>query len=202
MEKFIVTQEPNLNITPLSKERIIELSNYVLTLEELKQILDTIVYKTRMDLKEAHSLDITKDSLTGFCIEATDRICCGFGNYFDILPYDVHNILNKDIYHSFAVGRFDTIEGVKRYIIDITYRQFCLAKKDRSMPGHFFYNQSLLKSLLKDGYLEANSDNLVIYGASFVLVGEEFDKRSNPTLYEYEDYSHSLETGKMLVKRN
>lgn len=215
MKKFIINQPPNMNIHPLTQERVKELSDYVLSLQELRNLLDTISYQTRMALQEYHQLDIAKDPLTGHCIEATDRVCYSYGNYFDILPYEVQRVFSEHMFHTFAVGRFDTVEGVKRYIIDLTYRQFCLTKEYEEKlgysfigPGHFFYDKKLLKQLLKNGYLEVTRDSLVAYGESFSIAGQAFYKSKRKSFtnskfihYSYEEYSEVLETGKMITKR-
>lgn len=213
--KFIIDAKPNLRVKPLDKMQVKELSNYILTLEEVKKLLDTISFQTRMGLAQYHKLDILTSDLTGHCIEATRRVCYGFGNVFDIVPYETQNIFNKNINHSFAVASLDTIEGLKRYIIDVTYRQFCTQEKcsDEAMfksyiaPGRFFANLPLLKQLLRDGYLEITEESLVNYGDSFVLSGMSFENSRQgkfiiptSTSYTFEDYNHTLETGKMLTK--
>ena len=213
--EYIIDQEPNLEIEPLTEEQIKKLSTIILTEEQLEKLLDSIVYKTRMAFQRYHNIDIRKHHLTGHCMEATDRICYGYGRIFDILHYRVETTFHPSINHSFAVGRFDTVEGVKRYIIDLTFRQFCLTDRCKEhknqhtfiAPGSFFHNQELLRKLLEKGYIEVTRGSLTCYADSFVLAGKSLeDHRENRfgiihhAPYNYEEYSEALETGKILVK--
>lgn len=215
MDKYIINQPPNMQMKILTKDKIKELSHQILTLKELKDIINTMTYQTRFSLMQYHHLDLIEEPLTGFCLEATDRLCCAYGNDFDIMPYKVQQTFTPHMYHSFAVGRFDTVEGLKRYIIDLTYRQFCLTQEyekelDYGLigPGHFFYNKKLLKKLLKDGYLEVTKDSLVTYGESFSIAGQVFYNSCRKSFitpqlihYTYEEYNETLETGKMITKK-
>lgn len=215
--KFIIDTKPNLRVKPLDKSQVKEFSHYILNPEDVKRLLDTISFQTRMGLMKYHKLDVINSDLTGHCIEATDRVCYGFGNIFDIVSYKTQNIFDKNINHSFAVASLDTTEGLKRYIIDVTYRQFCTQEKcsDDAMfrsyiaPGRFFANLPLLKQLLRDGYLEITEESLVNYGNSFVLAGISYERSRqgnfiipSTTPYTFDDYNQTLETGKMLVKKN
>lgn len=211
--EFIISTKPKLLIDTLNSEALKELSDYVLSKEEAKQILDTIVYGARMTLKEYYNIDISNEPLTGYCMDAV-RECCSIGKDFDILPYKVETTFEENIYHQFAVIRLETKEGVKRYIIDPTYRQFCIVGECEESqvqptyiaPGHFFYNKSLLKRLLRDGYFEITRSSLPCYANSFIWSAEAMENPkckqfSLPTpYYTYEDYSSALETGKIVSK--
>ena len=159
-----------------------------LTDEEVKSILECIVYYTTKNLL-VNSTNIIENPLVGMCINSTNFILRNFGNKFnalDMYPLSVENIFNSKIGHHFVIAIFSTSNGNKPYIIDPTYRQFCLlsyCNKERLyhyepyvMPGFFVKDSSSILSLLKNGYLELNEHTAKIYGDSFVLATESILK--------------------------
>lgn len=156
--------------------------------DEIKAILEYIVYHTINKLV-VNATNIIDNPLVGMCINSTNFILRNFGNKFDTVdmyPLSVENIFNSKIGHHFVIAIFPTKNGNKPYIIDPTYRQFCLlsyCNKNRIyhyepyvMPGYFVKDQDPILFLLKNGYLESNEYTAKIYGDSFVLATESILK--------------------------
>ena len=178
----------------LIKPREINLSdckNQKLTDEQIKLFLDTMVYDVRMNLKGNRGLQSFLNSpLTSYCMYAKDYLLRNYYSYFDGLNICEINIpyLFPSIFgHYIVMVNFESFNGYKTYIIDPTYRQFCLlslCNKNRiyhydlsTAPGYFVEDMSVIKALLKNGYLEINEHNCKVYCDSFVLAKDSFNHK-------------------------
>lgn len=155
--------------------------NKRLTDDEIKLILNTIVQDGRRFLVKKKNVDIKKDNLLNLCIVTSRYLSSKYCKHFSIYTLRTDNIYNSEFPHEFNVIEFLSIDGsIKRYIIDLTYRQFCLLSKCNKnrmyhvygnyiTPGFFFKNADLIKELLSKGYIEVNEKNSKIYADSFIL---------------------------------
>ncbi|MEG2322274.1 MAG: hypothetical protein RSB71_02175 [Bacilli bacterium] len=167
----------------LSKEEIENLSKVRLNDEQIKLILDTIMLQTRVFLtNKCHINDIKRDDLTGKCIMTSDYIWYHYRKLFDTYQLAVENIFTKTIGHTITIINFNHIDGLKSYILDPTFRQFCLISKCninriyhisncKVAPGYFM-DTNTAQTLLENGYLELSLKNAKLYGDSFVLADQ------------------------------
>lgn len=175
-----------------------------LTLEEVDLYLKYIVKKTRDSFKMTDD-KLLRNPLVGQCINASGFIIRSFWRDFNGLDFyqlRTNNVFTSTVGHCFVVVYFNTIDGDKAYVIDPTYRQFCLLSYCNPsrlyhydpviMPGYFVQDVEMIKKLLKDGYFEINEYNAKIYGDSFVLATRTADSK--------EIVSKSEITGKQYVK--
>ena len=186
---YYIDQVPNL-----TKPKNIDLKyfkNKKLTEEQIKLFLETMVYDVRMNLKGGRSeQSFLKSPLTSYCIFAKDYLLRNYYSYFDglnICGINVPYLLPSIFGHYFVIVNFESFCGDKTYIIDPTYRQFCLlslCNKNRiyhydlsTAPGYFVKDTNVIKTLLKNGYLEINEYNCKVYCDSFVLAKESFENK-------------------------
>lgn len=176
---------------------------------EIIQILEYIISSTiKSFIPNAN--DYIDYSLLNMCINITTYILINFGNKFnsvDMYPLNINNIFKTKIGHQFVIAIFPTENGDKAYIIDPTYRQFCLlsyCNKNRLyhydpyiMPGYFVKDLKPILFLLKNGYLEINEYTAKIYCDSFILSEESYLKREIITESNYngKQYIKAFETG-------
>lgn len=186
---YFIEQQPLL-----LKPNTINLNDYKnqkLTEEEIKLFLETMIYDVRMNLKGGRSeQNFLNAPLTSYCMFAKDYLLRNYYSYFDGLnicginiPYIIPSIFG----HFIVIVNFESTEGYKSYILDPTYRQFCLlslCNKNRiyhydlsTAPGFFAKDKNVIKMLLKNGYLEINEYNCKNYCDSFVLAKESYDNK-------------------------
>ena len=186
---YYIEQNPSL-----SKPNTINLSEYgknILTDDQIVLFLENMLYDVRMKIKGNRSEKLfLKDSLTSYCIFASNYLLANYHTYFNGLnickiniPYLIPSIFG----HYIVIVNFNSFNGDKTYIIDPTYRQFCLlslCNKNRiyhydlsTAPGYFAKDKNVIKQLLKNGYIELNEYNCKIYCDSFVLAKESYDNK-------------------------
>ena len=186
---YFIEQQPLL-----LKPNTINLNDYKnqkLTEEEIKLFLETMIYDVRMNLKGGRSeQNFLNAPLTSYCMFAKDYLLRNYYPYFEglnICEINVPYIIPSIFGHFIVIVNFESTEGYKSYILDPTYRQFCLlslCNKNRiyhydlsTAPGYFVKDEKVIKTLLKDGYLEINEHNCKIYCDSFVLAKNSFDNK-------------------------
>lgn len=163
--------------------------------KEAEIILDWVVYNARVSLNKLGE-DIYSTTLMG---------ACGLGQSLTSFPLEsmgldakttnVHSCLSPEAgNHAFLVVGFPVktntnIVEQKNYLVDVTYKQFCLS--ERCNIGRFYSNDERFKGkctpdpgyfanlskkgrvviakLLKYGYIELSPENAKIYGDSFKL---------------------------------
>ena len=157
-----------------------------ITMEEVKTILDCVVYKVRRSYVTL-GVDIFNNSLNGYC---------DLGQRLSILPLEklglkvTKNSASKcfeyPFNHSFGTVTFPVlVNGVveeKTFLIDTTYRRFFTSikcnegmyyKNDNIVnspdPGYFVKDIDFVKSLMRDGYVILNDYNAKCYGEPFYL---------------------------------
>lgn len=206
---YTIDQEPRVESLFLDKDLFEKYSNKVLVKKEIELILRTIVSETRAFLESKKHSSITDLPLTGYCIEASDFIQYRFARYFDCYTLQTQNIFSPNMCHFFTILHLSTREGVKSYLIDTTYRQFCLlsmCNKNRIyhyesvvLPGAFVNDIQVIKELLYKGYIEINEHTSKIYGDSFVLSNQSSNGIINKTTNIMgKQYMHTLYTGKCI----
>ena len=188
------TEYYNIIKKPLTEVEVINLLNY-------------IVERTRSYLTIT---DFKNDPLVGRCIHATDFIIRNFWRIFqetNIYKLYTGDVFSSKIGHYFIVVIIPTVTGDKAYIIDPTYRQFCLLSycnqnriyhyEPYVMPGYFVKDLEPILFLLKHGYIELNEHTAKIYGDSFVLASESYLKKELifETAYTGKQYIKSFMTG-------
>lgn len=167
--------------------------------EEAELILDWVVYNARVYLNKSLSEageDIFSSTLTGTCGLA--QSLTGFpleSMGLDVKPTNIRVCLSPQAgNHAFLVVKFpiktkaNTVEE-KYYLVDITYKQFCLSERCNKTkffsederfkgqctpdPGYFISlskkGRNVAAKILKDGYIELTPENAKIYGDSFKL---------------------------------
>ncbi len=186
---YYIDQQPLL-IKP-SKIDLSDCKNKKLTDEQIKLFLETMVYDVRMTLKGSRSEQLFLNTpLTSYCIFAKDYLIRNYYPYFDglnICEVNINYLLSSIFGHYIVLVNFESFDGYKTYIIDPTYRQFCLlslCNKNRiyhydlsTAPGYFVKDTNVIKFLLKNGYLELNEHNCKVYCDSFVLSKESFKNK-------------------------
>ena len=186
---YFIEQQPLL-----LKPNTINLNDYKnqkLTEEEIKLFLETMIYDVRMNLKGGRSeQNFLNAPLTSYCMFAKDYLLRNYYSYFDglnICGINIPYLLPSVFGHYIVIVNFESFDGYKTYLLDPTYRQFCLlslCNKNRiyhydlsTAPGYFVKDEKVIKTLLKDGYLEINEHNCKIYCDSFVLAKNSFDNK-------------------------
>lgn len=89
-----------------------------------------MVYEVRMNLKGGRSEQtFLKSPLTSYCIFAKDYLLRNYHSYFkdfNICEINIPYLLPSVFGHYIVIVNFESFDGDKIYIIDPTYRQFCL----------------------------------------------------------------------------
>lgn len=86
-----------------------------------------MVYDMRMYLKGNRSeTTFLAAPLTSYCILAKDYLFRNYYPYFDIFEVNIPYVLPSIFGHYIVMVNFESFDGYKTYIIDPTYRQFCL----------------------------------------------------------------------------
>lgn len=174
--------EPKINSSILSIPDLQMLKNKKLNEHQIKLILNTIVTTGRKYLIDEKKVNIKRDSLKNLCIPSSEYLYFKYRHFLNIYVLRTDNIFTDCFPHQFCVIELESNKGVKRYIIDLTYRQFCVISKCNDlriyniydnyiMPGYFFKDKGELKNLLVNGYLEINESTAKLYGDSFILAG-------------------------------
>lgn len=186
--KFIIESIPTYQ--PVNESSIYKIehqlrNNKEVTEEDTIKLLDYIVYKARnimlknKDFKTysfANQCDLTQ-SVIGYPLKR-------MGLSIDVV--DTKEALGpKVLQHSILIIHFKTATIQKSYLIDITYRQFCLTEycnKERYLkkgeqiivapdPGYFMMQnsdcQNIIHTLLKQGYIEWTNENAKLYCDTF-----------------------------------
>jgi len=211
---YYLDVDPNLNNEITDFEQLKKLSNSILSDEQVILLLNTIIKISRNYI----SNNIKTDGLYCKCFEASEYITKMFGCLFSIYYLHTNDILNNNVFgHQFNVIEFNTINGVKRYIIDITYRQFYYISKcninriyhinePNITPGYFFNDNFLATQLLENGYIELNEYNSKIYLDSFLLanltktnIDKNIFKIENEIHIDKNKYTKTLVKGTKLV---
>lgn len=184
--KVNVMEDVNLDIISDIETKC--LHNESLSEEEIYYFLNYVVYKTRFMLSSIKNKDIDNYSYDFMCDTAQSII----GRYFDKLnidykPVETQKAITSDVLgHSFLIADFVLNDEVKSFIIDPTFNQFfdidkCKESEFKIINGvviktpylGFFAlkndedSQSVIKDLLKFGYMELNEENAKIYGDLF-----------------------------------
>ena len=203
---YNIGQPPRIESLYLDADRFEKYAMKHLNKEEVELILRTIVSETRSFLESRKHTSIMDLPLTGYCIEASDFIQYRFAKYFDCYTLQAQNVFSPKIGHYFTIIHFATTEGMKSYIIDTTYRQFCLLSTCNInriyhydpiiSPGFFISDINVIKELLYNGFIEVNEHTSKVYGDSFVLANQV----SKDTIKQVTDiggkqYMHSFFTG-------
>ena len=180
--------------------------------DEIIQILEYIISST-IKLFIPNANDYINYPLLNMCINISNCILINFGSKFnavDMYSLNINNIFKTKIGHQFVIAIFPTANGDKAYIIDPTYRQFCLlsyCNKNRLyhydpyiMPGYFVKDLKPILFLLENGYLEINEYTAKIYCDSFILSEESYLKREINTDSNYtgKQYIKVFETGSII----
>lgn len=190
---FYIEQKPLLKVTnhPGSKT--------IYSKSEIKPLLDYVCFMARDMLKLKYE-DLENESLIGECMNASVLII-NILRKLNITGYELNaaELFDTTIGHSLVLANIPTYDGDIPYIIDITYRQFCLLSRcnpnrvyhfdyPEIFPGYFI-DQNIAKDLLKNGYLELTSQNAKAYIESF---------RENKDNLKDEVYIKCIEYGKKL----
>lgn len=190
---FYIDEKPSLQFpNEVSKKKIY-------THEEIVNLLKYVSFMTRDILKEWFP-DIENESLIGQCMQASEIALLTLRR-FNVDAYELRSerLFHTDINHSFVLAEFPTNDGVEAYIVDLTFRQFCLLSRcnpDRIyhfeyksvFPGYYI-NSNIASQLLRDGFLPLTGENAKAYAESF---------RGNINNYNEERYIKCIQFGKKL----
>lgn len=155
---------------------------------EIDYFLNYVVYQTRTLISSKKSRDVNEYGFNFMCDTAQSIIA----RYFDQLnisykPVETGKAITNDILgHSFLIVDFNVDGEVKSYIIDPTYNQFFDVNKCSESNfkvingvvlktpdlGYFALKenekiQSVIKKLIRFGYLELTEENAKVYGDLF-----------------------------------
>lgn len=165
-----------------------------ITKEEAEVILKSVVNTARNSLKK-NSTDFLQDSLAGSCGYAqalTGFLLEDLG--LEVASTNAHNLPDSKVPHAFIICSFPIKDNSfceeKRYLVDVTYRQFFVAIKATEASyydGGYYKNltgpvagyyvmqspggEEFARSLLKNGYIELTEENARIYGSAFSKQG-------------------------------
>ena len=159
-----------------------------LSQSEIDYYLNYIVYQTRVLLSSKKGKDINDYKFNFMCDTAQSIIA----RYFEKVnisykPVETRRSITSDILgHSFLIADFNIDGKLKSYIIDPTYNQFfdvskCAENNFKVINGivvktpdlgYFALRaddnvQSVVKKLLKAGYIELTENNAKVYGDLF-----------------------------------
>lgn len=188
---FYIDQQPNFD--KIAKPERLPRYDY----NQIKQILDYVTFRVRkmLDMKVGN---INTHSMRGACIIASE---CAIEllHEFKVDAYEIRSEISFNSYipHSLVLVEFN--DGLQSYIMDLTFRQFCLiscCNPNRKyhfaypeiFPGYFI-NSTVAKTLLKDGYIPLTGENAKTYIESF---------REYKTDYKEEEYIKCIRMGKKL----
>lgn len=141
-------------------------------------ILDKVIFNVRSKLG-----DIKKSGLINKCDYVTKLLCLELDKYkIDYSICETHKLISNDVTgHMFLVVYIED----KSYIVDLTYLQFFSYDRcNRNMykekdgitymapdPGYYYVENKdkvdIARSMLENGYIELNGDNLKTYLDSF-----------------------------------
>lgn len=157
------------------------LENKILNKKQIEQLLSMLVQDGRKFLIEQYqNEDIEHSSLLGHCINVSEYLNKKYLKSFNVYSLRTDNLYGPVSPHQFNMIEIDSTEGVKNYVIDLTYRQFFLISRcnpyriyhfieNSIMPGYFFKDRNLAKDLLYKGYFEIDEYTAKIYSDSFLL---------------------------------
>lgn len=159
-------------------------------------ILESIISDVRSKLG-----NIKNTALINKCDYATELLCDEFDKYkIDYSIKETHKLISNDVMgHMFMIVYIED----KNYIVDLTYLQFFLKNRcNKDMykekdgltymapdPGYYYVEHKdklgVAKSILEDGYMELNEDNIKTYLDSFYETrrGRRFDGGISASTY-------------------
>ena len=144
----------------------------ILSVEEVKDILDTLVLKVR------NKFDV-KDFTTRECKECSLMLMKLFDDIeIPYIPIANNEILMPDLEHHFGIAGFKTDKGYITVLLDLTYIQFSLDTypgiivdkeftKIKS-PGEFISLENKNR-LIDKGYITLTEENFNDYLNSFIM---------------------------------
>ena len=138
----------------------------ILTIDEIKLILNYLVYEVRKNLN-------INDASTRLCKESSMYLLylCDDIN-IPYIPIANNELLMPSLEHHFGITGFNTSEGQLCFLLDLTYIQFTqkyysVNNKNILSPGNFISDESK-KELVSLGYLTLTEKNLEDYLNSFI----------------------------------
>lgn len=163
-------------------------SKPILSVEEVKEILDYLVNEIRI------TMDVN-DSYTRMCKESSMKL----GSICDridvpYIPFNMSSIGMGDLEHHYGITGFQTEYGQICFILDLTYIQFTqptypvnvngnTITKYVTAPGNFITEKNK-NNLIKDGYLIITEDNFDDYLRSFIETYKLVNPVNESQIYE------------------
>lgn len=196
-EYYFISQDPKYENVGMDKvrEAIIHLEEVIsnnngkldgITMEEVKIILDCIIYKVRRNYVTL-GVDIFNNSLNGYSDLGQSLSIGAFEELgLKVTKNSASKCFDYPFNHSFGTVTFpvsigDNVEE-KTFLIDTTYRRFFTSmrcnegmyyKNDDVVnspdPGYFVKDINFVKDLMRDGYVILNDYNAKCYGEPFYL---------------------------------
>ena len=215
-ESYIIYQEPikkeisNLKVKEVLKhyEEIKNSNDSFLSIEEVKCLLDYVVFKTRTSL-EGFGLCLKTNSLNGFCEISQALSIMPFEKLgFKVTKNTASDCFNYPFNHCFGTVSFNVLEKgkvlSKTFLLDVTYRQFFSTvrcnegryyqkEENTSLlmapdPGYFIEDENVAKDLMGYGYIELNDYTAKVYGEAFYKASiplNKIDKLNDNLDFDY-----------------